>query len=226
MMGYRWLRTIARFMLVTFLFVQISPAAYAQSEGGVADLEPPEIEHDPTSLAPASAGQPYTLNVVVTDESGVKEVVLHYRIAAEEQFRAINMQHRGANRYQAIIPPSDLVVPQMNYYVQAADNNGNAVFRGAQFSPLTLQVLPGGAALGDESVADASTQAPPVETGITRSADQSIAAVQPNWKWIVGGLVVFGALLTAGGGGGDESAGGPSGPAQPQGTIVIRAPSP
>lgn len=225
MKGYRWLRTAARFMLLTFLFAQILPAAYAQTDGVAADLEPPTIEHDPTLLAPALAGQPYTLNVVVTDESGVKEVVLHYRIAAEEQFRAINMQHRGANRYQAIVPPSDLVVPQMNYYIQAADNNGNAVFRGAQFSPLALQVLPGGAALGDESVADANSQAP-AETGITRSADKSVAAVPTNWKWIVGGLVIVGALLAGGGGGGGDGAGGPSGPAQPQGTIVIRAPSP
>lgn len=225
MMGFRWLRTAAGFTLLTFLFAQLLPAAYAQTDGGAADLEPPTIEHDPTLLAPALAGQPYTLNVVVTDESGVKEVVLHYRIAAEEQFRAINMQHRGANRYQAIVPPSDLVVPQMNYYIQAADNNGNAVFRGAQFSPLALQVLPGGAALGDESVADASPQTP-AETGITRSADKSVAVVPPNWKWIVGGLVIVGALLAGGGGGGGDGAGGPSGPAQPQGTIVIRAPSP
>lgn len=225
MMNYRWLRTAAKFTIVLFFFTQILPAAFAQTDDGAADLEPPDIEHDPTSLAPALAGQPYTLNVVVTDESGVKEVVLHYRIAAEEQFRAINMQHRGANRYQAIVPPSDLVVPQMNYYIQAADSNGNAVFRGAQFSPLSLQVLPGGAALGDESVADASSQAP-AEMGITRSADKSIATVQPNWKWIVGGLVIVGALLAGGGGGGGDSAGGPSGPAQPQGTIVIRAPSP
>ena len=232
-----WLRTMTALSLIVLLSFAGPSEVYAQTPANSAesDFEPPVIDHTPP-LQPANAGEPYAITVIVTDDSGVKEVNLHYKVGTEQPYRVVAMQHRGADRYQAVLPAMDVIAPQMEYYVQAMDEAGNTVFRGAKFSPLILLVSAGAApalgaepnsapesvSRGDSSPPLSSEPAPATSDGVDRSLPK------PDWKWIVGGLLVFG-LLTAGGGsddGGNSPAGvGPGAPGS-TGTVVINGPAP
>ena len=233
---HRWLRAMTALSLTVLLLFAGPSEVYAQASATSveSDFEPPVIDHTPP-LQPANAGEPYAITVIVTDDSGVKEVNLHYKVGAEQPYRVVAMQHRGADRYQAVLPATDVIAPQMEYYVQAVDEAGNAVFRGAQFSPLILLVSAGAApALGaepnsaPEGVSRGDSKPPLSSEPAPASDGDDRSLPKPDWKWIVGGLLVFG-LLTAGGGsddGGNSPAGvGPGAPG-PTGTVVINGPAP
>lgn len=231
----RWLRKATALTLMVLLCFSGPGELVAQmsTEEAASDFEPPIVEHTPPSQ-PANAGEPYAITVVVTDDSAVKEVNLHYKAGAEEQYRIVAMQHRGADRYQAVLPAMDVVAPQMEYYIQAVDESGNAVFRGAKFSPLILLVAAGTApALGSESNVPLETRSrgdvPPISTEpVTVSTDVVKSVPKPDWKWIVGGVLVFGLLAAGGGGddGGNTSTGAGPGTASSTGTVVINGPAP
>ena len=176
------------------------------------DLIAPEIKSPPiTEKIPP--GERATINAVVTDNVGVKNVTIFYRDMGETTFQRKEMaREAGTDNYSATLP--EIVVPGLEYYIQATDEAGNTLLHGHTFAPLTLNVPP-------EAIAQQ-------EQGAGAAAKQEVAAAKPEeekgvskWVWIGLGVLAVGALA-GGGGGGGGGGGTTSGP----GTVVITGPNP
>lgn len=180
------------FRVVVFAFVIFQTNSIAYGQVPVADYEPPTIDHNP-SLPAAKSGEAYTILVNVTDNTLVKEVILHYKSPTEDNYRSVTMQNRGEDRFQVVLPPTDVLIPQMEYYIQAVDTAGNAIFRGAPFSPLVLKVAAGVAALGTETN---DSQEAVLRGELATGDSSSTPSAGLNWKKILGGLLVVGLIVS------------------------------
>lgn len=94
--------------------VHTTTVEYVDSEGPVVEL----------SLLPDGqrTGDPVTVTVGVSDESGVAEVKLYYRTEGGGGFNELEMAHDGDNQWSAQIPGDRVAVPAVEYYVLAADS--------------------------------------------------------------------------------------------------------
>jgi len=107
----------------------------------VQDLKAPVVTYTPiTDTEEAKALQVYAM---VSDDVGVKEVMLYYRIGDIGDFIAVPMgPFLGA--YTATIPASAVTPHTLQYYITASDVNGNmaVVPSGAPDDPYTVNVAP------------------------------------------------------------------------------------
>ena len=176
------------------------------------DLTAPVIKHTPISKD-ASPGQPVDIKATVTDNVGVKEVILFYRENPAADFKRLKMKRDlDSFIYTANIPSVDS--PGLEYYIQATDLAGNTLLFGHAFSPLTITVAPSAADEGKtKTVAAMESQTAPA--GKEKKSGVS------KWVWIGLGVVAVGAALAAGGGGGGDEQPPPS-----TGTIIISGPAP
>lgn len=191
-MFHPWLQHVIRVVVYVLLSFQINTIANAQEPAPAPDYDPPTIDHDP-AIPAATSGEAYTLTLVVTDNTAVKEVILHYKSPTDENYRSVSMQHRGADRYQVVLPPTDIMIPQMNYYIQAEDTAGNTVFRGARFSPLVLEVDVGVMALGAE-VNDTQQKNVAIDSELSASSKPSHQGM--SWTKILGGVLAVGLIAS------------------------------
>ena len=85
----------------------------------------PSVEHEAVSEHPA--GQPLAIEVKVTDESEVSQVLLYYRPTRQTmEYSVVRMDRRG-DKYSATIP-GGVITDEFDimYYFEAFDQHGNA----------------------------------------------------------------------------------------------------
>jgi len=154
------------------------------------DTDSPEITHEPI-IETLKTGNVIPINAIVTDNVGVKSVILFYRQAGAERYQQVNMQRIGdSDQYSATLDEQYYTAPGVEYYIQAMDLAGTRLLQGYAFSPLKI-AIEGGEVL----TADKPPEAPP----------QSEESNYKKWVWIGLGVLAVGALASSGGGGSDSS---------------------
>lgn len=132
----------------------VSPSALAQD-----DTEGPVIDHEPVGMT--VSGKPLLIVATITDANGVFEPAVLYRIGGEGTFVSVPMEAAGeGNAYTATIP-GDIVVAEVEYFIEAFDELGNGPSReGDPDLPLAVRV-----------VARDVEQLPPDDDGPTTGGD-------------------------------------------------------
>jgi len=107
--------------------VQISPA----------DTAPPVIAYKPPSSA--TRGKALTISMTVTDNVGVKDVTLYFKIDDEPTWSSINMTQDGT-KWVATIPAVTMKGKTLHYYVLARDTSNLGEFYGTDTAPKNLSI--------------------------------------------------------------------------------------
>jgi len=178
-----------------------------------ADMLAPEITQ-PNYVNTVVEGGDHIVTVNVTDNVGVKQVTLYYRVIGTENFTTINMKNvKNTDKYQTKIPAEYINNTGIEYYIQAMDNAENTLLHGHSFSPLSVKIIAG---------TDNKPDAIPETSETLASSSESDSIFTNKWFWIGVGVLVIGAA--AGGGGGGASAG--AGDGASGGTLTINAVEP
>ena len=205
----KWFQMILVTLLsVSFVLFPVVQAAELALPSG--DLIAPSIEHTPIEKD-IYTGQQIDIKATVTDNVGVKDVILFYRDANATEFKRLKMNRDlDSFIYTAQLIATDS--PSLEYYIQATDQGGNTVLFGYSFSPLTIAVTPAAMDNSDtQAVVDAST------VGLDGENKKSGIS---KWVWIGLGVVAAGAALSGGGGGGGST------PPPSTGSLTISGPTP
>jgi tetratricopeptide (TPR) repeat protein len=118
------------------------------------DHDPPRQVHEP--VARSRWGQAVTIRDQVSDPSGVRRVVLNYRIAGNRGFSSVTMERDGKGRYLATIPGPSVVRPGVDYYLEAWDSLGNGPgLKGSPGAPIRLTVEGGPLAASEQRASSA-----------------------------------------------------------------------
>ncbi len=103
------------------------------------DHDPPRLRHAP----PAGGKYGVAIRVAAraTDLSGVKRVVLNYRLAGNRGFSSVTMEPDGKGGYLATVPGLAVARPGVEYYIAAWDrlNNGPGL-KGSSGAPIKVKV--------------------------------------------------------------------------------------
>ncbi len=116
------------------------------------DHDPPHQTHAP--IQRAQYNQSLLLSNTVKDLSGVKRVMLHYRIKGLRGFSSVKMERGKKGLFIATIPATAVVRPGVEYYLEAWDVLGNGPgLKGSPALPIHITVeggpaTPGGAVPG------------------------------------------------------------------------------
>jgi len=103
------------------------------------DHDPPRLTHTPPTGA--RYGQPVAVTVEAADPSGVKRVVLNYRIAGNRGFSSVTCEQDGQGRHVATIPTVAVMRPGIEYFLEAWDNLGNGPgLKGSAAAPIKIEV--------------------------------------------------------------------------------------
>lgn len=164
------------------------------------DLTAPEVVHEVPKV-PLVPGADNKITVKVTDNVGVKQVLLFYRTIGATEYSRVQMQKADVDNYIVTLTAGIVAAPGLEYYIQAEDLAGNTLLHGYSFSPLIAKVLATG-----ETTAASATDDRNIATAVSASAASS-GAGEPFWKnkWVWIGLGVVVAAAAAGGGGGGSS---------------------
>jgi hypothetical protein len=200
-------------VLVSLVFQPLFTLSAQELKLPAPDVSAPNIEHD-TITEKIKVGQPLAISVTATDNTGIKSVILYYRVVGDAKFKYLTMvKGEGSDKYSAEIPEDDVRIPGIEYYIEAADLAGNKVLRGYSFSPLKVVVVPE----GYKKEAVVATPPPEPKPGEKKKEKGFFAR---NWMWIGLGVLAVGGIAAAvggGGGGGDTT---------PTTTITVTAPDP
>ena len=205
-------------VFVSVFLLLLLPLHFTQAADNLAlpsgDLIAPVIEHDPMTKK-VSEGQAFTLEATVTDNMGIKEVVLYFKEIGQESFnRSIMTNVVGSDVYSITLPR--VHTPGVEYYIEATDIAGNTLLHGHTFSPFKISVVPLSPfnASEDDQLVLEETQPP--EKKISK------------WVWIGLGALVAGVVASSGGGGGGggDDGGGAGSPTGDTGNVIIESPSP
>ncbi len=106
------------------------------------DHDPPRLKHTPPGGG--KYGTALAFSVQALDLSGVKRVILNYRLAGNRGFSSVNMEADGKGGYLATIPGMSVSRPGVEYYVAAWDklNNGPGL-KGSAGAPIRIKVKGG-----------------------------------------------------------------------------------
>jgi hypothetical protein len=113
----------------------------AASPVAAADSDPPTISHD--EVKTGKLGRPIAISATITDPAGVFDPVVLYRVGGEGRFLRQPMQpvEGKADIYVAMIP-GEVVSGDLEYFIEAFDNNGNGPARYAEEElPVSIRVL-------------------------------------------------------------------------------------
>ena len=106
------------------------------------DHDPPRLTHLP--LGDARYGSPVPVVVEASDVSGVKRVVVNYRITGNRGFSSVKLETDGRGRFVATIPTVAVMRPGLEYYVEAWDSLGNGPgLKGSVDAPIKIEVKGG-----------------------------------------------------------------------------------
>ncbi len=194
----------------SLIFMPVVYAAELALPSG--DLVAPVIKHTPIGKD-IPPGQAVDVTAIITDNVGVKEVILFYREIDATDFKRMRMKRDlDSDTYAAKLPA--IASPGVEYYIQATDLAGNVLLYGHSFSPLTITVAPVAAGDGDAE-AVAATEFIPASEGEEEKSGIS------KWVWVGLGVVAVAALAGGGSGGGGTIASSPN-----TGTVTINGPVP
>jgi len=159
------------------------------------DLVAPEITQE-TYVQSVAPDSDHTITVKVTDDVGVKQVTLFYRVIGESNYKRRTMQKVGqSDDFLAKVNADEIRSPGIEYYIQAVDLAGNTLLHGYEFSPLSVTID------ADAAQPDlAESEETPMFEPTTEKEKKGIS----KWVWIGLGALVVGAVA-AGGGGGDSA---------------------
>ncbi len=163
--------------------VELTPQTFENAPPPATDTTPPRITHTPPPNVPP--GQPLTIEAVIEDPSGVFDPTLYYRTSAEGKFTPLGMHPGEGAKFVAIVPP--LKGGELQYYVEAYDNQGNGPARTG------TPTYPHRARVGGPAVAGT--------TGETGNPDE-IPGVETHakhgpWSYAAGGAGVVSVLVGA-----------------------------
>ena len=157
-----------------------------------ADAYPPQINHEVP--VDAIAGQPLKLTAFVTDEDGIENVVLNFKLPSISKFLKREMQQEEGDVYSVLLSASDIKLEGLEYYIEATDNTGAVDSRGFDFDPLILRVnalsLSADNSIGQNPV--------PVQ--------ESSPKKNNTLMYLLGAALLVGLAAGSGGGGGGETA--------------------
>lgn len=103
------------------------------------DHDPPRQIHAP--IQRAKYHQSLLVTNTVTDLSGVKRVLLHYRVKGLRGFSSVAMERGAKGLFIATIPAPAVVRPGVEYYLEAWDSLGNGPgLKGSPALPIHVKV--------------------------------------------------------------------------------------
>lgn len=106
------------------------------------DHDPPRQLHQPPGRAPF--GRAITIVDEVSDVSGVRQVVLNFRVAGNRGYSSLTMERDPRGRYVATVPGLSVVRPGVEYYLEAWDKLGNGPgLKGSAGAPIRIEVVGG-----------------------------------------------------------------------------------
>ncbi len=200
---------------ISFILFPVAQAAELALPSG--DLVAPVIEHTLVEKD-IDSGQRVDIKATVTDNVGVKNVILFYRNANATEFKRLKMNRDlDSFIYTAQLTTTDS--PGLEYYIQATDLAGNTLLFGYSFSPLTIAVVP--VAADNIAVTDNSDANAVMAASTAKTVEEKKKSGISKWVWIGLGVVVAGAALSGGGGGGNDSD-----PPPTTGSLAISGPTP
>lgn len=157
------------------------------------DLIAPEITQDKYEET-VSPGSDHAVTVKVTDNIGVQQVTLYYRVIGQGDYKRRNMKQLDhSDNYTAEIYANEFDGLGIEYYIQAMDHAGNTLLHGHSFSPLSVKVS---TAASEEQIADSGVEEP--------IASKAGAKEGTNYWWWVLGAILVGAAAAGGSDGGGE----------------------
>jgi len=212
-MKLRRMMLVALLSVFFVLFPVVQAAELALPSG---DLIAPAIKHTPIEKD-IYAGQQVDIKATVTDNVGVKNVILFYRDANAVEFKRLKM-NRDLDSFVYTTQLTATDSAGLEYYIQATDLAGNTLLFGYSFSPLTVAVLP---AADNIAASDNSDTNATMATATVKVGEEKKKSGISKWVWIGLGVVVAGAALSGGGGGGNDST-----PTPTTGSLTISGPTP
>lgn len=201
---------------LSFILFPVAQAAELALPSG--DLVAPVIKHTPINEGIYS-GQSVNIKATVTDNMGVKSVILFYRDANAAEFKRLQM-NRDLDSFVYTAQPTVTHSSGLEYYIQATDLAGNTLLFGYSFSPLTIAGIAAvnNTAATDNNSKTTATQAVAVaNTAKTEEKESGIS----KWVWIGLGVVIAGAALSSSGGGDNDSD-----PPAATGNLTLSGPTP
>ncbi len=119
-------------VFICTLIAFLSTFAIAQSSF---DLDPPTIAH--TVPSAMTIGKPLRVNAIVTDDSGIEDVIVHYRAGQSGEYQAVSMINVQGSEYTALLSTTK-DQKSIRYYIEAIDSSGNRVVEASPQSPLIV----------------------------------------------------------------------------------------
>jgi hypothetical protein len=171
-------------LAVLYLVAQLTMAMPSNSWAQNLDTDPPVIDFNPVDKGIVGESQVFT--AAVTDDNGVRSVVLHYRLDGESLYQDRKMELLGNSGIYTTTVATEENVKTIQYYIEATDLAGNRTLQGFAFDPVERQLAPRPAPIIATPVAEA-------DTGMS---------TREKVLYGVLGLVIVGALASAAGGGG------------------------
>jgi len=190
------LKKLLRQILVIFTCYSLAYAPLlqaAQLSLPSSDLVAPEISQK-NYVETVKPGKNHEVVVTVTDNVGVKQVVLYYRVIGTEKYKTLAMQKiNKTDDYRAKISSKNIKSPGIEYYVQAMDHAGNTLLHGYSFSPISVKTTNGAAV--------AAAPSKKISKALEKDEDES----SNTWLWVGLGVLALAAAGGGGGGGGDTA---------------------
>lgn len=205
-------------LIIVVLWISIGLCSAAESEskpGGrlMFDVEPPVIKHTPFTK-PQLPSSPIMIEATITDNQGIKNASLNYRVKGMQNYRVLTMRQSATTpkSYVSSIPGNEVGTETIEYYIQATDTGGNTVLRGGVLFPLSI-------AMTQPKVEPASITANTSSTPTETEGLFDLPSGNTTWAWIAGGVLI-GTLVAISSKDDEEPA------AKPGGTIAISATNP
>ncbi len=133
--------TFYKAVVVFFAFV-CSFMLHAAPEPDVErDITPPKVIQD-NYHSLVVYGFDHEIMVTVTDNIGVKQVVLYYRNIGDSKFKPkIMLNPILKDDYTATVRANEISAIGIEYYIQAKDKAGNTLLHGLKFTPLKVSII-------------------------------------------------------------------------------------
>ncbi len=193
-----------------FLILPLAPVfAQGQDSPDDLDLTAPVIRYDP-SRTPAAFGVPIEIVADVTDNQGIDEVTLFYRVKGMSSYSRITMRSEGGGFYSAVIPKENATEAGIEFYIQASDQSGNVALRGFAGEPILMAVAPMPPA--------PETQEPPL---FTTEAPVLKPWYKKWWVWTMVVVVAGGAAAAAANGSDRNKQNGPTPTGNQGGSVQV-----
>jgi len=149
------------------------------------DLVAPEITQEiyEQSVPPDSD---HEIQVKVTDDVGIKQVTLYYRVIGKTEYKRSTMQKvEKTDYYKVTVGADEIKPPGIEYYVQAVDLAGNSLLHGYSFSPLSVKI--------DAAATQPDLAGSTLPAALEPKTDEEKKGVS-KWVWIGLGALAVGAL--------------------------------